>query len=73
MLTPEGEYKEEYILEAPNVDEKVCYLNLVGSPKWMSMYDILISKFGVCIPFTHFQFAILEQTGIALSQLHLNS
>ena len=35
MLTPEEEYEEEYILEAPNVNERVCYLNLVGGSKWM--------------------------------------
>ena len=47
LLTPEEEYEEEYVLEAPDANERVCYLNLVGGLKWMSMYDILISKFGV--------------------------
>ena len=30
LLTPEGEYEEEYILEAPGADERVCYINLAG-------------------------------------------
>ena len=73
LLTPEGEYEEEYFLEAPTIDERVCYINLQGSPRWMWMYDVLISKFGVRVPFTHFQFSILECTGDAPSQLHPNS
>ena len=60
LLTLEGEYEEEYILEAPCANERVCYLNLVGGSIWMWMYDVLISKFGVRIPFTHFQFTVLE-------------
>ena len=39
----------------------------------MWMYDVLISKFGIRIPFTHFQFTILEWTETAPSQLHPNS
>ena len=62
LLTLEGEYKEEYVLEAPNVNETVCYLNLDGGLKWMWMYNVLISIFGIRIPFTHFQFTILEWT-----------
>ena len=73
LLTPEGEYEEEYVLEASTAEERVCYINLHGGPRWMWMYDVLISKFGVCVPFTHFQFNILERNGAAPSQLHPNS
>ena len=73
LLTLEGEYEGEYILEEPDVDERVCYLNLAGGPRWMWMYDILVSKFSVRIPFTHFHFTVLERTGAAPSQLHPNS
>ena len=60
LLTAEGEYEEEYVLEALDTNERVCYLNLEGCPKWMWMYNVLISKFDVHIPFTNFQFSILE-------------
>ena len=73
LLTQEGEYEEEYYLEAPSTDERVCYINLHDGPRWIWIYDVLISKFGVRFPFTHFQFSILECTGAAPSQLHPNS
>ena len=73
LLIPEGEYEEECVLEAPNADKRVCYLNLDGGLKWMTMYEVLISKFGIRILFTHFQFTILEWTGTAPSQLQPNS
>ena len=37
------------------------------------MYDVLISKFNVCVLLTDIQFTILERTLVALFQLHLNS
>ena len=70
LIMPEGEYKEDYILEAPHVNERVCYINHERGPNWMWMYNILISKFGIRIPFNHFQYTILERTGAAPSQLH---
>ena len=73
LLTSEGEYEEEYYLEAPTANERVCYINLHSGLRWMWMYNVLISKFGVHVPFTHFQFSILERTGAAPSQLHPNS
>ena len=58
LLTLEGKYEEEYVLEAPTTDERVCYINLHGGSRWMWMYDVLISKFGVCplhsFPIQHF-------------------
>ena len=51
LLTSEG---EEYILKAPSTNERVCYINLEGGSRWMWMYDVLISMFGVRISFTHF-------------------
>ena len=67
LLTPEGEYEEEYYLEAPTTDERVCYINLHDGPRCMWMYDVLTSKFGVHVSLTHFQFSILEHTGAAPS------
>ena len=72
LLMPEGEYKEDYTLQAPGPNERVCYNNHESDPKWMWMYNDLISKFCVCIPFTDFQFTILEQTLVTRSQLHPN-
>ena len=60
LITPKGEYEEEYVSEAPNVNERVCYVNHGKGPNWMWIYNVLISKFGVRIPFTHFQFTILK-------------
>ena len=73
LLTPKSKYEEEYILETPGADERVYYLNLVGNLRWMWMYDVLISMFDVRVPFTYFQFTILERTGTTPSQLHPNS
>ena len=73
LITPEGNYEEEYILEAPHVNEKVYYMDHGRCLNWIWMYDVLISKFGVRIPFTHFQFTILERIGATPSQLHPNS
>ena len=73
LITLEGKYEEDYILEVPHVDERVCYINHGRGLNWILMYDVLISKFGVCIPFTHLQYTILERTGLVPSQLHPNS
>ena len=54
LLTSKGEYEEDYILEAPNPSEKVSYINHRNGSNWMWMYNVLISKFGVQVPFTHF-------------------
>ena len=47
LITLEGKHEEDYILELPDVNERVCYLNHGKGPNWMWMYDVLISKFGV--------------------------
>lgn len=73
LITPEGEYEEDYILEAPSPSERVCYLNHGRGPNWMWMYDVLITKFGIRIPFTHFQVTILKWTEATPSQLHPNN
>ena len=54
LITLEGEYEDDYILEAPGSSEKVCYLNHRKGLNWIWMYNVLITKFGVLIPFTHF-------------------
>ena len=72
-ITLEGKYEEDYILEVPHVNERVCYINHGSSPNWIWIYDVLISKFGIYIPFTHFQFTILERSRVSPSQLHPNS
>ena len=33
LLTQEGEYEEEFVLEALDINERVCYINLAGGPK----------------------------------------
>ena len=60
LLTLKGEYEEDYILEAPSPSKRVCYINHERGSRWMWMYNALISKLGVRVPFTHFQFTILE-------------
>ena len=60
-------------MEAPHINERVCYLNHGKGRNWMWIYDVLISMFGVRIPFTHFHFTILKQTVGTPSQLHSNS
>ena len=64
LITLEGEYEEEYVLEAPKPNKRVYYYNHKSKPSWMWMYDILITKLGVRIPFTHFQFTILQRTEV---------
>ena len=59
LFAPEGEYEEEYVLEAPGPSERVCYLNHDGGPKWLWMYNVFITKLGIWILFTHFQVTIL--------------
>ena len=59
LITPEGEYEEDYLFEIPDVNERVCYVNHGDGLNWMWIYDILISKFDVRISFTDFQFTIL--------------
>ena len=60
LLTSEGKYKEDYVLGFASANERVSYINHGNGPNWMWMYDIQISKFGVCILFTDFQFTVLE-------------
>ena len=73
LITPEGEYKEEYILEAPGPNERVCYINHDGGPRWLWMYDVLIAKLGIRLLFTIFQVSIIQWTEAAPTQLHPNS
>ena len=73
LISPEGEYEEEYYLEAPGPSERVSDLNLHGGPRWMWCYNVLIFKLGVRILFTHFQVEILNRAEAAPSQLHPNS
>lgn len=47
LITAEGEYEEDYVLEALGLSESVCYINHGRGPNWMWMYDVLISKFGI--------------------------
>ena len=32
LITPKGKYEEDYTLEVPNVNEKVCYVNHEDKP-----------------------------------------
>ena len=73
LIILEGEYEEEYILEAPGPSERVCYLNHDGGSRWMWMHDVLITKLGIQIPFTYFQVIILQRTEVSPSQLHPNN
>ena len=56
----EGEYEEDYVLEALGSSEMLCYLNHGKGPNWMWMYNVLITKLGIRILFTHFQVTILQ-------------
>ena len=47
LITPKGEYEEEYILKAPDPNERVCYYNHRSGPSWIWMYHILITKLGI--------------------------
>ena len=47
LITQEGEYEEDYLLEAPDPNERVCYYNNERGLSWMWMYDVLITKVGV--------------------------
>ena len=66
LITPEGENEEDYILEVPHVNERVCYINHRRGPNWMWMYNVLISKFIILILFTHFQYTIWNELGLLL-------
>ena len=73
LMTPKGEYEEEYVLETLGPSDRVCYVNHEGGSRWLWMYDVLIAKLGIRIPFTHFQVSILQWTEAAPTQLHPNS
>ena len=62
LITPKGEYKEDYIMEVPDIKERVCYLNHKKVLNWIWMDDILILNFRARMPCIDFQFTILEQT-----------
>ena len=47
LITPKGKYEEEYFLEAPRPSDRVCYINHDSGPRWLWMYDVLISKLGI--------------------------
>ena len=67
MIMSESEYEEDYFLEAPNPSKRVCYSNHERGFSWMWMYDILITKLGIRISFTHFQVTVLQWTEAAPS------
>ena len=73
LIIPEGEYEEEYFLEAPGSSSRVCYINHDGGLRWLCMYGVLIAKLGAQLPFTHFQVSILQRTEAVPTQLHPNS
>ena len=70
LPTSKGDYEKDYVLKVPHVDVRMCYINHGSGLNWMWMYDVLISKFGILIPFTHFQFTILKRIQAASSQLY---
>ena len=47
LIMLEGEYEEDYLLEAPDLSERVCYYNNERGLSWMWMYDVLITKVGI--------------------------
>ena len=50
-----------------------CVILITNDPNWMWIYNILISKLNIWIPFTNFQFSVLKHTLAAPSQFHPNS
>lgn len=68
LITLEGEYEKDYVLEAPSPRERVCYLNHERGSSWMSMFLITKATRSCCLLFTN-----LQQIEAALSQLHLDS
>ena len=68
LITLEGEYEKDYVLEAPSLSERVCYLNHERGSSWMSMFLITKATRSYCFPFTN-----LRQIEAALSQLHPDS
>ena len=47
VITLEGKYEEDYVLEAPGTSERVCYYNHGRGLSWMWTYDVFITKLGV--------------------------
>ncbi|MED6208692.1 hypothetical protein PIB30_047677 [Stylosanthes scabra] len=70
-----GEEERHYRVELPHCGERVCGLNLEHPrvPHWLWVNEVMLTEFGVRIPFTPFQQWLLQRCFIAPSQFHLNA
>ncbi|MED6217541.1 hypothetical protein PIB30_018750 [Stylosanthes scabra] len=70
-----GEEEKLYRVELPRRGERVCDLNLEHPrvPHWLWVNEVMLTEFGVQIPFTPFQQRLLQRCFVAPSQFHLNA
>ncbi|MED6165287.1 hypothetical protein PIB30_098151 [Stylosanthes scabra] len=69
------ELEGRYRVEAARPGDRVCYLNLDHPtvPNWLWVNELMLTEFGVRVPFTDFQQRLLNRASIAPSQLHPNA
>ncbi|MED6122129.1 hypothetical protein PIB30_036918 [Stylosanthes scabra] len=67
--------ESKHELVAPNLEERVCYYNLcfLEEMNFIYMYECLLFKLGVRVPFTHFEQNMLYEYRVAPTQLYPNS
>ncbi|RDX91007.1 hypothetical protein CR513_27078, partial [Mucuna pruriens] len=53
--------------------ESVCMSSVEGPEPFFYLHDTLHSKLGIKLPFTHFEWAVLQALNVAPMQLHPNS
>ena len=64
---------DDYLIQRTQPGEPVCASYTLDDEPFMFVYEIMFVKFGVCLPFTEFECAILRSVNVPPSQLHANS
>ncbi|MED6215805.1 hypothetical protein PIB30_001422 [Stylosanthes scabra] len=70
-----GEEEGNYRVELPRRGERICELNLdhLRVPHWLWVNEVMLTEFGVHIPFTSFQQRLLQRCFVTPSQFHSNA
>ena len=68
------EDEPKYELVAPGPEDRVCFGRVnEAAPHFFFMYECMITRLGVFLPFSNFEMSVLRHCRVASTQLHPNS
>ncbi|MED6121598.1 hypothetical protein PIB30_031703 [Stylosanthes scabra] len=72
VLTEDAAAEGDFILEAVGPSDRLPFQASEGDPHFLWVYQELLTRLGVRLPFTDFQKEVMTRCLVAVSQLHLN-